>query len=78
MKQTGDQDMREAVKAFSLERFATGTRADFRFAPLNALVLVALFVIGPVAHLTVYGFHAHAAYLTLASALVLAFVIRIT
>jgi regulator of protease activity HflC (stomatin/prohibitin superfamily) len=30
----------------SLERFATTLRADFRFAPLNALLLVAFFVVG--------------------------------
>ena len=37
--------------ALSLEKFATTLRADFRFAPLNALLLVAIFVIGLVVHL---------------------------
>ena len=36
---------------FSLEKFATTLRADFRFAPLNALVLIAMFVVGLVVHL---------------------------
>lgn len=39
-------ELRKAVVALSLEKFATTLRADFRFAPLNVLVLVALFVAG--------------------------------
>ena len=34
----------------SLEKFATRSRADFRFAPFNVFILVAIFVIGLVAH----------------------------
>ena len=41
----------KAIAALSLEKFATTLRADFRFAPLNGLLLVAIFVIGLVVHL---------------------------
>jgi regulator of protease activity HflC (stomatin/prohibitin superfamily) len=44
-------DFGKAIAALSLEKFATTLRADFRFAPLNALLLVAIFVIGLVVHL---------------------------
>ena len=78
MKQLSNAGLSEAAKAFSLEKFATGLRADFRFAPLNAFLLVAIFVAGLVAHLSIYEFNVHAVYLTLGSALVLAFVIRVS
>ena len=39
-----------------LETFAVGLRADFRFAPLNVLVLVVVFPIGLVVHLGRHGF----------------------
>ena len=64
------------AKGFSLERFAAGTRADLRFAPLNAFLLVIIFVVGLVVHLFLYEFDVHAVYLTLGSALILAVVIR--
>ncbi len=44
----------ERVKSafeMSLEKFATTLRADFRFAPLNAFILVGIFVIGLAVHL---------------------------
>ncbi len=44
-------DFGKAIAALSLEKFATTLRADFRFAPLNVLLLVAIFVIGLVLHL---------------------------
>ena len=68
---------KEAAMTFSLEQSATGTRADFRFAPLNAFLLVAIFVVGLVAHLYGHEFSVGAVYLTLGSALVLALVIRV-
>ena len=43
-------------RGLSLEKFATTLRADFRFAPLNVLLLVAIFVIGLVVHLIVHAF----------------------
>ena len=44
----------------AVERFATTSRADFRFAPLNALLLVAIFVLGLAVHLSVYSFDVEA------------------
>lgn len=41
----------KAMLAISLEKFATTLRADFRFAPLNVLLLVAIFVVGLGMHL---------------------------
>ena len=35
-------DLPGAIAAFSLEKFATSLRADFRFAPLNVLILVVI------------------------------------
>ena len=78
MAEVKSAGMVEAAKGFSLDRFATGARADFRFAPLNALLLVALFVAGLVAHLATHEFDVRAVYLTLGSALVLAIVIRLS
>lgn len=63
---------------FSLERFAASSRADFRFAPLNAFLLVALFVAGLFVHLSVHEFTARVVCLALGLALVLAVAIRLT
>ncbi len=62
----------------SLERFATSSRADFRFAPLNVLLLVGFFVAGLVVHLSVYPFSLPAVVFTLGSALVLSLLLRLT
>ena len=62
----------------SLERFATSTRADFRFAPLNTLLLVAIFVAGLTIHLNLYEFSVDAVYLSLGAALGLAILLRLT
>jgi regulator of protease activity HflC (stomatin/prohibitin superfamily) len=63
---------------FSLERFATTTRADFRFAPLNALLLVGIFVIGLIVHLILHPFSVEAVVLFLGSALALACLVRLS
>ena len=34
------------LAAFSPEKFATTLRADFRFAPLNVMILIGVFLIG--------------------------------
>jgi regulator of protease activity HflC (stomatin/prohibitin superfamily) len=60
----------------SLERFATTLRADFRFAPVNALLMVAIFVAGLVVHLNVHPFSVEAVLLALGSALGLAVMLR--
>ncbi len=59
-----------------LEQFAVSLRADFRFAPLNALLLVVIFVVGLVVHLGLYAFSARAVLLFVGSALLLTVVLR--
>jgi regulator of protease activity HflC (stomatin/prohibitin superfamily) len=70
--------LEKALSGFSIERFATGLRADFRFAPLNVLLMVSFFVIGLVIHLALHSFSLHAVQLFLGSALVLALCLRVT
>ena len=57
--------MGKGLLAISLEKFATTARADFRFAPLNVLSLVVIFVIGLVVHLAYYSFSMEAVVLAL-------------
>ena len=71
-------ELSRAIAAFSLEKFATSLRADFRFAPLNVLILVVIFVIGLVVHLALHPFSEEAVALSLGSALVLAVLIRLS
>ena len=61
----------------AFERFAASAGADFRFAPLNALLLVGIFVLGLVVHQSIYGFDVMAVGLALGSALALAVLLRI-
>lgn len=61
----------------ALERFATTARADFRFAPLNALILVGIMVLGLAVHLSVHSFSVDAVALALGSALVLAILLHL-
>jgi hypothetical protein len=60
------------------DSFATTLRADYRFAPLNALLLVTIFVIGLVVHLSLYSFNPAAVLLFMGSALALAVILRLT
>ncbi len=78
MKNISNSDIGRAMSGFSLERFATTARADFRFAPLNVLILVAIYVAGLVVHLTLFSFTVEAVALSLGSALCLAVMIRIS
>lgn len=71
-------EWQKALVAASLEKFATTLRADFRFAPLNALLLVAIIVLGLVVHLAVYSFTINAVVLCLGSALALAVLLRLS
>ena len=64
--------------AISLERFATTSRADFRFAPLNVLLIVAVMVAGLVVHLAVYPFSLTAVVLSIGSALGISVFLRVT
>ena len=61
-----------------LEQFATSMRADFRFAPLNAVLLIGIFAVGLAIHLSVHEFDLMAVRLTMGSALVLALLLRLT
>ncbi len=70
-------ESRKTTAALSLEKFATTMRADYRFAPLNVLMLVAIFVIGLVVHLAVYSFSVQVVVLCLGSALCLAVLLRL-
>jgi len=69
---------RPGLAHISLEKFAMSSRADFRFAPLNVLLLVGLFVVGLVGHLSVHPFSLHAVLLSLGSALALSVLLRLT
>ena len=62
----------------SFERFASSSRADFRFAPLNGLLLVAIYVAGLTLHINLYEFSPDAVFLTLGSALGLTVLLRLT
>jgi hypothetical protein len=66
-----------SLPGLSLDKFATSMRADFRFAPLNVLLLIVFFVIGLVIHLAVNPFNYNAVLLFIGSALVLAACLRI-
>ncbi len=71
-------ESRGGFPSISLERFATSLRADFRFAPINVLLLVGIYVAGLVVHLSLHPFSVIAVELALGSALVLAVLIRVT
>jgi hypothetical protein len=60
-----------------LDKFAASLRADFRFAPLNVLVLVAVFVIGLIVHLNRHPFSPTAVVLFIGSSLLLAVIFRV-
>ena len=66
-----------AFAGFSLEKFATGMRADFRFAPLNALILVGLITAGLFIHLAVHPFEVEAVALTMGTAVILILLLRL-
>ena len=61
----------------SLEKFTTA-RADFRFAPVNVFLLVALMLIGLIVHLLLYGVTIAPVIFAIVAALVLVMVLRAT
>ena len=65
------------MKLDALERFATSFRADFRFAPLNIAILVALCLAGLVVHLAVYPFKIEPVITMIGTAIGLAIVFRL-
>jgi hypothetical protein len=79
MKSTADSSgPKGPFSGFSPEVFSASARADFRFAPLNVLLLIAIFVLGLVAHLSNYPFTVTAVALCIGSALALAVLLRIS
>ena len=71
-------ESRGSFPIISLEKFATSLRADFRFAPINVLLLVGIYVAGLVVHLNLHPFSVIAVELALGSALLLSVLIRVT
>jgi len=59
------------IPKLSLEKFATTARADFRFSPLNILLLIALMLAGMVVHLAMFEFRVEVVIFTIVAALVL-------
>ncbi len=55
----------------SLEKFAISSRADYRFAPFNALLMLAVMLAGLVTHVIVYEFEVAAVIYAIGAALVL-------
>jgi regulator of protease activity HflC (stomatin/prohibitin superfamily) len=66
------------MKIDVLEQFAISFRADFRFAPLNIMILVALCLGGLVAQLVVYPFRLQTVITMVAIALGLAVIFRVS
>jgi len=60
----------------SLEKFATSARADYRFAPLNTVLLMGVMLVGLVVHVVVYEFSVTAVEYAIVGALVLAAAFR--
>jgi regulator of protease activity HflC (stomatin/prohibitin superfamily) len=65
------------MKMDALERFATSFRADFRFAPINIMMLVALCLLGLVVHLAVFPFNLEAVITMIGIAMGLAMTFRL-
>jgi regulator of protease activity HflC (stomatin/prohibitin superfamily) len=73
-----DSTLAKVLEALNLERFATSMRADFRFAPLNAFLIVVFFAAGLLLHLNIYTFSVEAVSLTIGSALALCLLLRLS
>jgi len=79
VKETGKAILRGgSLESKAVQDFATTLRADFRFAPLNALLLIAIFVAGLVVYLRLYSFSPQAVLIFMGSGLALALVVRVT
>jgi regulator of protease activity HflC (stomatin/prohibitin superfamily) len=70
--------LKEISKLGTLERFAISFMADFRFGPLNILILVILSLIGLIVHLLVYPFQLEVVITMMGAALILAIVFRLS
>ncbi len=76
MQGKSDSGLGALLGDLSPEKFAVSLRADFRFAPLNALLLLGVFVAGLAVHLNRTPFTMDAVLLFLGSALLLAGFLR--
>jgi regulator of protease activity HflC (stomatin/prohibitin superfamily) len=66
------------LKLSALERFATSFQADFRFGPINIMILVALCLLGLVIHLSVFPFRLSVVITMVIMALFLSILFRIS
>jgi regulator of protease activity HflC (stomatin/prohibitin superfamily) len=62
----------------SLDKFSSGFRADFRFGPLNIMILISICFAGLFAQLAIYPFRLSAVITMIVTALVLAGLYRLT
>ncbi len=65
------------VMSRSLERFASTARADYRFAPFNAFLLVIIMLAGLIVHVVLYELQAEAVVFAIVAALALAGTFRV-
>ena len=65
-------------KLGALERFATSFHADFRFGPLNIMILVVLCLIGLTIHLSVFPFRLQVVTTMVGIALILSVLLRLS
>jgi len=78
MNQTQLQNQNsKSLKGFSPEIFATTLRADYRFAPVNVMTMVIIFVIGLAVHLNLNEFSYYAVAICLGSAVVFPLIMRV-
>jgi len=68
--------MNMGLPKVSPEFFSTTARADYRFGPFNAFLLIGLMLIGLIAHVVLYEFSVVAVVFVVAAALVLAGLFR--
>ena len=67
-----------SFKLGALERFATSFHADFRFGPLNIMILVVLCLIGLTIHLSVFPFRLQVVITMVGIALILSVLFRLS
>ena len=65
-------------KLSALERFATSFHADFRFGPLNIMILVVLCLLGLLIHVSVFSFKLQVVITMVGIALILSVLFRIS
>ncbi len=67
-----------SFKLGALERFATSFHADFRFGPLNIMILVVLCLLGLTIHLSVFPFRLQVVITMVGIALILSVLFRLS